>query len=112
MGSASALSTSLRAGSGSKRNSITGERVVVRPTLTDQPCLDRSVCLGRALYDLGSSDMSCCLSSGRVWLRPLGGRLDGWSGERGAGLGVGVASLMMRGLGTPGPGFVLAACAV
>ena len=36
----------------------------------------------------------------------------GWSGERGAGLGVGVASLMMRGLGTPGPGFVLPACAV
>jgi hypothetical protein len=35
-----------------------------------------------------------------------------WSGERGAGLGVGVASLMMRGLGTPGPGFVLPACAV
>jgi transposase len=36
----------------------------------------------------------------------------GWSGERGAGLGVGVASLMMRGLATPGPGFVLPACAV
>jgi hypothetical protein len=36
----------------------------------------------------------------------------GWSGERGAGLGVGVASLMMRGLDTPGPGFVLPACAV
>jgi len=36
----------------------------------------------------------------------------GWSGGRGAGLGVGVASLMMRGLGTPGPGFVLPACAV
>jgi hypothetical protein len=36
----------------------------------------------------------------------------GWSGGRDAGLGVGVASLMMRGLGTPGPGFVLPACAV
>jgi hypothetical protein len=36
----------------------------------------------------------------------------GWSGGWGAGLGVGVASLMMRGLGTPGPGFVLLACAV
>jgi hypothetical protein len=36
----------------------------------------------------------------------------GCSGERGAGLGVGVASLMMRGLGTPGPGFVLPACAL
>jgi hypothetical protein len=35
-----------------------------------------------------------------------------WSGERGAGLGVGVASLMMRGLDTPGPGFVLPACTV
>jgi hypothetical protein len=32
-----------------------GERIVVHPTLTDQPCLDRSVCLGRALYDLGST---------------------------------------------------------
>jgi hypothetical protein len=31
---------------------------------------------------------------------------------RDAGLGVGVASLMMRGLGTPGPGFVLPAFAV
>ncbi len=36
----------------------------------------------------------------------------GWSGGRGVGLGVGVASLMMRGLATPGPGFVLPACAV
>jgi hypothetical protein len=39
-----------------------------------------------------------------------------WSGEWGAGLGVGVgvgvASLMMWGLGTPGPGFVLPASAV
>jgi hypothetical protein len=45
-----------------------------------------------------------------VRVRVAGGL--GWSGERGAGLGVGVASLMMRGLGTPGPGFVLPACAV
>jgi len=35
-----------------------------------------------------------------------------WLLGRGAGLGVGVASLMMRGLATPGPGFVLPACAV
>jgi hypothetical protein len=35
-----------------------------------------------------------------------------WSGGRDAGRGVGVASLMMRGLVTPGPGFVLPACAV
>ena len=35
-----------------------------------------------------------------------------WSVGRDAGLGVGVASLMMRGLGTSGPGFVLPACAV
>lgn len=35
-----------------------------------------------------------------------------WLGGRGVGLGVGVASLMMRGLGTPGPGFVLPACAL
>ena len=41
--------------SGSKRDFVMGERIVVRPTLTDQPCLDRSVCLGRALYDLGST---------------------------------------------------------
>jgi len=45
-----------------------------------------------------------------VCVRVAGGL--GWSGERGAGLGVGVVSLMMRGLGTPGPGFVLLACAV
>jgi hypothetical protein len=36
----------------------------------------------------------------------------GCSGGRDAGLGVGVASLMMRGLVTPGPGFVLPASAV
>ena len=35
-----------------------------------------------------------------------------WSLRLGAGLGVGVASLMMRGLDTPGPGFVLPACAL
>jgi hypothetical protein len=35
-----------------------------------------------------------------------------WSVGGDAGLGVGVASLMMRGLVTPGPGFVLPACAV
>ena len=38
--------------------------------------------------------------------------VDGWSVGRDAGLGVGVASLMMRGLGTPGPWFRLPACAV
>lgn len=66
MGSESALSMGLRAGSGSKRNSVMGERVVVRPTLTDQPCLDRSVCLGRALYDLGSTRQWSPWRGGRV----------------------------------------------
>ena len=45
----------------------------------------------------------------RVGLAAGGG---GWSVGRDAGLGVGVASLMMRGLGASGPGFVLPACAV
>jgi hypothetical protein len=43
---------------------------------------------------------------------PLGGAFLEWSVGRDAGLGVGVASLMMRGLDTSGPGFVLPACAV
>ena len=55
--------------------------------------------------------MAWVLSSGRRKCPALAG-LFFWSGERGAGLGVGVASLMMRGLGTPGPVFVLPACAV
>ena len=54
--------------------------------------------------------MSWCLSSGQGWSRLVEGRVL-WSGGRGVELGVGVASLMMRGLGTPGPGFVLPACA-
>jgi hypothetical protein len=55
MGSRSALFMGLGLASGSKRDFVMGERIVVRPTLTDQPCLDRSVCLGMALYDLGST---------------------------------------------------------
>jgi hypothetical protein len=45
----------------------------------------------------------------RVGLAAVG---EGWSVGWDAGLGIGVASLMMRGLGTPGPGFVLPAGAV
>jgi hypothetical protein len=56
--------------------------------------------------------MAVGLSSGRVGSCPRGGRQGGWSVGRDAGLGVGVASLMMRGLDTSGPGFVLPACAV
>ncbi|MGD0455928.1 MAG: argininosuccinate synthase [Solirubrobacteraceae bacterium] len=58
------------------------------------------------------ADMSVGLSSGRVESRRRGPACAVWWLGRGAGLGVGVASLMMRGLGTPGPVFVLPACAV
>ena len=62
--------------------------------------LGRGVLICRAVCQVGVFDR----------VRLTGGM--GWSGERDAGLGVGVASLMMRGLDTPGPGFVLPACAV
>jgi hypothetical protein len=55
--------------------------------------------------------MACRLSSGSTE-SPAWRGFFGWSVGRDAGLGVGVASLMMRGLGTSGPGFVLPACAV
>ena len=59
-----------------------------------------------------STDMSVGLSSGCVGSRRRGPACAVWWLGRGAGLGVGVASLMMRGLDTPGPVFVLPACAV
>jgi hypothetical protein len=62
--------------------------------------LDKVLLICRAVCQVGRVDR----------VRWAGGL--GWSGGRDAGLGVGVASLMMRGLGTPGPGFVLPACAV
>jgi hypothetical protein len=81
-----------------------------RPTAWDEarmPPQPFTTCVGT------SADMSSCLSSGRGWSRRWWPAWWGvWLLGRGAGLGVGVASLMMRGLGTPGPGFVLPACAV